>query len=268
MNRRNIFTLAASAVLGLAALPGHALAQAPAAPIAELGPTGKLRVGIAAAPAPSALFVVKDAGGAPRGVTVDLGNELALKLGIPVEFVIASNTGILTDALAAGSIDVSFMPVDEERKQKVDFGPAYFIIESTYLATGASGIKTVAEVDRPGVRVIGIAGTATIRAAAHALKNTTITPVASVDDAMAMLRAGKVDAFALTRDSLPRYVAQLPGARIVEGNIQQFGIAIAVPKGRPAALAYVTAFMNEAKSSGDIRNAFDRAGLKDLTVAP
>ena len=36
----------------------------------------------------------------------------------------------------------------------------------------------------------------------------------------------------------------------------------------PAALAYVTAFMQDAKSSGSVRRAFDRAGMKDLVVAP
>ena len=78
--------------------------------------------------------------------------------------MVASNSGLVTDATESGAIDVAFMPVDEERKKRVDFGPAYFIIESTYLVTGASGIKTVAEVDRPDVRVVGIANTTTIRA--------------------------------------------------------------------------------------------------------
>jgi len=46
----------------------------------ELIPTGKLRFGVAFAPKMSALFVIKDPGGTPRGVTVDLGNELAQRL--------------------------------------------------------------------------------------------------------------------------------------------------------------------------------------------
>ena len=137
----------------------------------ELIPTGKLRVGVVFAPAPSAFFVVKEANGEPRGVTVDLAVELGRKLGVPVEFMVASNSGLVTDATESGAIDVAFMPVDEERKKRVDFGPAYFIIESTYLVTGASGIKMVAEVDRPDVRVVGIANTTTIRAAGRSLKN-------------------------------------------------------------------------------------------------
>lgn len=234
----------------------------------ELIPTGKLRVGVAFAPVPGALFVIKDADGRPHGVTVDLANELARQLGVEIEFMVAPNTGLLTDALAAGTIDVSFMPIDDERKKRIDFGPAYFLVESTYMTTGASGITTVEQVDRAGVRVVGIANTTTIRAAGRALKNTTIEAMASVDDAMAMMKSGKADAFALSRDSLPPYVAQLPGSRIVDGGFQQTGIAIAVPKGRPQALAAVTAFMERAKASGSVRRALDQAGLQELEVAP
>jgi polar amino acid transport system substrate-binding protein len=41
-----------------------------------------------------------------------------------------------------------------------------------------------------------------------------------------------------------------------------------VPKNRPNALAYATAFMEDAKASGVVRRAFNDAGLKELVVAP
>ena len=103
------------------------------------------------------------------------------------------------------------------------------------------------EVDRPDVRVVGIANTTTIRAAARTLKNTTVEAAQSIGEAIEMMSGGKADAFALSRDSLPPFVAKLPGSRIVEGGFQLTGVAIAVPKGRPEALAAVTAFLEEAK---------------------
>jgi len=236
--------------------------------VKELIPTGKLRVGVVFAPAPSAFFVVKEANGEPRGVTVDLAVELGRKLGVPVDFMVVPNSGLVTDATESGAIDVAFMPVDEERKKRVDFGPSYFVIESTYLATGASGIRTVAEVDRPNVRIVGIANTTTIRAAGRTLKHTTVVAAPSIGDAMAMMTGGKADAFALSRDSLPPFVAGLPGSRMVEGGFQFTGVAIAVPKGRPEALAYVTAFLEQAKKAGTVRRAFECAGLSHLDVAP
>jgi polar amino acid transport system substrate-binding protein len=234
----------------------------------ELIPTGKLRFGVAFAPKMSALFVIKEADGSPRGITSDLGSALAKKLGVPVEFMVAPNTGMLTDALAEARIDAAFMPVDDERKKRLDFGPAYCAVESTYMVMPASGIKTLAEVDRPGVRVVGIANTTTIRAAGRTLKNTAPVAAASIDDALAMLRAGQADAFALGRDSLPDFVALFPGSFIVDGGFQQTVVAIAVPKGRPNALAYVSAFMQEAKASGLVRRAMDAAGMQALEVAP
>jgi polar amino acid transport system substrate-binding protein len=234
----------------------------------ELAASGKLRVGVVAAPAVSAFFVTRDAAGEPRGVTVDLGAALAAWLGVPVAFMVAPNSGLVTDALATGAIDVSFMPVDDERKTRIDFGPAYFVVESTYLVTAACGITTLAEVDQPGVRVVGIANTTTIRSAARTLTRTTVKAATSVDEAMTMMRLGGADAFALSHDSLPPLAAGLPGSRILDGGFQRTVIAIAVPRNRPQALAAVTAFMEDAKASGLVRRALDAAGLRDAAVAP
>jgi polar amino acid transport system substrate-binding protein len=233
----------------------------------ELYPTGKLRVGLVYAPSMSAFFVVKDADGTPRGVTADIADALGKHLRVPVEYVLFPNSGLATDATESGAVDVSFMPVDEERRKRVAFGPNYVLAESTYMATSASGAKTVEDVDRPGMRVIGIANTTTIRAAGRSLKNTTISPVTSVDEAVTAMRDGKADAFALSRDSLPTYVKQIPGSRITDGAFQRMGIAIAVTKGKPHALAAVTEFLEDAKKSGIVRNALDRAGFDD-PVAP
>jgi polar amino acid transport system substrate-binding protein len=42
--------------------------------------------------------------------------------------------------------------------------------------------------------------------------------------------------------------------------------AVAVPLGHPLALAFATKFMNEAKSDGVLRKAFDNNGLKDTPL--
>src|SRR5262249_41439239 len=140
----------------------------------QMAPTGKLRVAVVFAPEKSIFFVVKDADGRPQGVTADIAAALASKLNLPIEYVLFANSGLATDGVESGAVDVSFMPVDEERKRRIAFGPNYVVGESTYMVAAALPAKTVADVDRPGVRVIGIANTTTIRAAARTLKNTSI----------------------------------------------------------------------------------------------
>jgi hypothetical protein len=88
----------------------------------ELAPTGKLRVGLVSAPKANVFFVTVDASGAPQGVTANLGDKLAGALAVATEFVVAHNSGEITNLLEEGSIDVAFLPVDEERRKRVDFG--------------------------------------------------------------------------------------------------------------------------------------------------
>jgi polar amino acid transport system substrate-binding protein len=233
----------------------------------ELAPTGKLRVALVFAPSLSLFFNVKQADGTPRGITTDLADELGGKLGVPVERMLFPNSGLATDALEAGSVDVSFMPVDDDRKKRIAFGPNYVIAESTYLVTAQSGATTIEDVDKPGMRVIGVANTATIRLVGRMLKNTTISPVTSVEDAVTAMRDGKADAFALGRDSLPPYLKQVPGSRMTDGAFHRLPIAIAVAKNKPAALAYVTEFLEGAKTSGMLRRTLDKHGFDD-PVAP
>ena len=247
---------------------GAPIGRPSAAAMGELAPSGKLRFGVVTAPERTSFFVVKDGQGQPSGVPADLARELARRVGVPIEFMIAPNSGDVTDALSAGAIEAAFMPVDEQRSQRVDFGPVYFVFENTYLVRAGSDIRSIDEVDHADVRVIGIAGTTTIRTSARLLKNTTVAPVPSVDEALATIGAGKADAFALTRDSLAPLAPRVPGARILDGAFHRTGIGIAVPKNRPYALAYVSAFLEDAKASGLVRKAFDAAGLPQLEVAP
>ena len=83
-----------------------------------------------------------------------------------------------------------------------------------------------------------------------------------------MVLAGKADAIALGREALGGLASRIPGSRILDGGFLNSTTAIAVPKNKPAALAYVSAFIEEAKASGLVRRAFDDIGLKSSQVAP
>jgi polar amino acid transport system substrate-binding protein len=245
-----------------ASAPGPAAKQ-------ELLPTGTLRIGIVAAPAPSAFFAIIDRdSGLHRGVTVDLAADLALQLNVPLTLVGFDNSGACTDALESGVIAVSFMPVDDERRRRVAFGPAYYILESTYLVSAGSGIVDLAGVNHEDVRVVGIANTTTIRSAARTLSRTVPVAVSTIAEAVAWLRDGEAEALALSRDAFQTLLPLLPGARVLDGGFQSTGIAIAVGRDKPSALSLVSRFMDDAKASGLVRRALDAAGFAEEPVAP
>ena len=55
--------------------------------------------------------------------------------------------------------------------------------------------------------------------------------------------------------------AKLPGSRVLEDRYGANLVALAVPKGEAGRLGYVTEFIEEAKASGLVQRAIERAGL-------
>ncbi|HET9715299.1 MAG TPA: transporter substrate-binding domain-containing protein [Pseudolabrys sp.] len=243
-------------------MPDAALSQ-------QLTPTGKLRIAIAIAPAPSAQFAIKDeTTGVYRGVAVILGKALAKQLGVESQLIVHNGSGEVQNSAADNKWDVAFLPVDEERKKFVDFGNAYHILQSTYLVGPSGNLGSVSDANRAGVRIGGVANTATFRTSSRTAPNATHTAFEKADAAVAALRDGRLDAIAFSRESLTGLQGKVPGSRILDGGFMNSTTSIAVPKGKPAALAYVSQFIEEAKSSGLVRRAFDEMGLTSSQVAP
>jgi polar amino acid transport system substrate-binding protein len=235
----------------------------------QLAPTGRLRVGVAAGLTPGAGNVAITPGdGRPKGIGADLGEALGSKLGVAVEWAAYPNSGALTDAGMTGAWDVAFMPVDEQRKQKLDFGAAHIVLQSTWMVGPGSPIRTLADVDRPGTRIVGVENTASARAAQRYLKNVTVTLVKSTDEGFELLRAGKVDVTGGSRESLLVLTGLLPGSRVLDGAYLNSYVAVAVPKDRPAGLAYASAFVEEAKASGLVRRSLDSFGMQSSVIPP
>jgi polar amino acid transport system substrate-binding protein len=270
LDRSLRFAAGALAFIVVIASCATAYAQAVEPAVREqLTPTGKLRVGVAAGLTPGTGNVAIDpANGQPQGIGAELGAALARKLGVEVEWVTFLNSGDLTDAGTTGAWDVAFMPVDEQRKLKLDFGAAHIVLQSTWMVGPGSPIRTLADVDKPGTRVVGVENTASSRAAQRYLKNVTVGLVKSTDEGFDLLRTGKVDVTGGSRESLVVLTKLLPGSRVLDGGYLSSYVAVAVPKGRPAALAYASAFVEEAKASGLVRRTLDSFGMQTSVIPP
>jgi polar amino acid transport system substrate-binding protein len=146
---------------------------------------------------------------------------------------------------------------------------AYYVAESAYLVPADSPIQSIAEVDRPGVRVAARIGSTQALHLSTSLKYATLLLPGTVKEHVEMLRSSKADVIASARPVLLSFAANdLPGSRILDGSFDSLSVVIAVPKGRLAALAYANDFIETAKATGIVLRAFENAGVKDLTVAP
>ena len=61
---------------------------------------------------------------------------------------------------------------------------------------------------------------------------------------------------------------QLPGSRILDGRPGIDPHVVAMPNRRGPGMAYLSQFMEDAKSEGLVKAGIERAGLRGVVVAP
>lgn len=234
----------------------------------ELAPNGELLIAIAVGPAASAVWCTRPKDGdAPQGVTVGIAEALADNWRLPLKLIEFASSGDIVEAAASGRWTLSFTPIDDTRRKVMEVGPNYYLGVSTYLARKHE-FATVADVDRDGVRVVGVAGTATIRSAEKSLIHASIQPIVSLDEAVQMFRDGKADAIALGKESILSLLSTIDGAHAVEGHFHQAGTAVVAPKGHGNAIVAASRAVDALKRDGTMRQIFDRNGMSHAEVAP
>src|SRR5262249_21670934 len=153
---------------------------------------------------------------------------------------------------ATNAWDVTVVAVDPGRAGVVDFMPPHLASDAflTVLVPPGSPAKRMADVDQPGKRVAAVTGAATILILDRTLKNAKTIAAPTEDAAFALMKEGKADGYAQNRFILRARAATLPGSRILDDAFAGLNLALALPKGRPAAAGYVAGFVEEAKRSG------------------
>jgi polar amino acid transport system substrate-binding protein len=227
---------------------------------ATLAPTGVLRVAVY--PGSPTNMVRKPGVAEPVGLAYELGREFARELGVPVRYVEFQRAQQLTEALKAGEADFTFTNASEARARDVDFTEPLVRLELGYLVPGDSPIRSVADIDKPGVKIGVSQGSSSQAALPRVLKAATLAPVPSMDAAAQQLRAKGLDAFATNKGILFELSDQVPGSRVLDGRWGVEHIAIAVPKGRQSAQPFLARFAQKMRDSGELQKMMDRAGVR------
>jgi polar amino acid transport system substrate-binding protein len=88
------------------------------------------------------------------------------------------------------------------------------------------------------------------------------------DAAFDLLRTGRADIMAGIRPGLLGYSARLPGSRVLDERYGANVLALAVRKGEAERLAFVSAFVAEAKRSGLMARIIADTGLGGVAIEP
>jgi polar amino acid transport system substrate-binding protein len=232
----------------------------------ELAPTGRLRVGINRG---NFLLVTSySAGAEPRGPAPDLARELGQRLGVPVEFVTFDTAGKLADAVKTGVWDVAFLGAEPQRAGEIAFTAAYLEIPATYLVPAGSPIRSIADVDREGVRIAVADKSAYELYLSRHIKHATLMRAQGIDGSLSLFLSEKLEVLSGLKPRLLMDVEKLPGARLLDGQFTAVQQAIGTPRARETAAAFLRRFVEDVKASGAVAEAISRNGVKGVSVAP
>jgi polar amino acid transport system substrate-binding protein len=235
--------------------------------IADLAPTGVLRAGVNLS---NFLLVTgKTPAGEPEGVSPDMAREVATRLGVPLKYVTFPSPGALADQAGKGVWDIGLIGAEPQRAETIAFTAAYVEIEATYLVPAGSPLKTMADVDAPGVRIAVAGRSAYGLWLDRNIRYAELVRADSLGGATEQFMRDKLDALAGLRPGLLADLEKLPGARIIEGKFSSVQQAIGTAKKNTAGAAYLSAFVEEAKASGLVARLIERHKVDGrLSVAP
>ena len=234
--------------------------------VKQLAPNGTLRAGINLS---NFLLVTgKSPSGDPEGVAPDMARAIAERLGVKLKLVPFKSPGEVADAGGNDIWDIALIGAEPARAEKIAFSPAYVEIESTYLVPAGSTLRTIAEVDSPGIRIAVSARSAYDLWLVRNIKQAQLVHAEGIDAAYEMFVRDKLEALACLRPRLLTDVEKLPGARILDGKFSSVQQAVGTAKPNVAAAAFLRDFVEEVKASGFVAGLIARHHVAGLSVAP
>jgi polar amino acid transport system substrate-binding protein len=235
--------------------------------IAELAPHGVLRAGINMS---NFLLVTgKTPSGDPEGVAPDMARAIADRLGVPIKYVPYAKPGELADAAEGDVWDIGLIGAEPARAEKIAFTAAYVEIEATYLVPAGSPLKTIADVDRPGVRIAVSARSAYDLWLERNIKHAKLVRSDATITATEIFVRDKLDALAGLRPGLLNDIEKLSGARILDGQFSAVQQAVGTARTKAASATFLHDFVEAAKSSGLVARLIEKHKVVGrLSVAP
>jgi polar amino acid transport system substrate-binding protein len=182
--------------------------------------------------------------------------------------VLYPSAGKVVEGLQSSAWDVAFVAIDPARAVDMDFTAPYVVIEGAYLVPQGSSIRSNAEVDRDGVKVVVGAGSAYDLYLSRELKRAQLVRAPTSPLVVDTMVAQKMDVAAGVRQQLESDAKRVSGVRLLEGRFMVINQAMATPKGRSEGARYLAEFVEEMKASGFVATALARHGVEGAAIAP
>jgi len=146
----------------------------------------------------------------------------------------------------------------------------------TYLVPAGSPIRTLADVDREGIRIAVSAKSAFDLFLSRTLTRAWLVRAQGIEGSVRLFVDENLEALACLKPRLVAAAETLPGSRVLEGQVTSVQQSIGMSRRRSgdrtagnerAGAAYLRDFVEDAKTSGLIARLVEANGVRGVAVA-
>jgi polar amino acid transport system substrate-binding protein len=229
--------------------------------VTDLAPSGVLRTAINLGNP----VLAQGTPAAPTGVAVDIGGEIAARLGVPAEFRCFDAARDSFEATMTGQADVCFLAIEPAREAAIAFTAPYVLIEGVYAVPNRSRLTTVTDVDNAGIRIGVKHGSAYDLFLTRTLRHATVVRGAEGTEEFV---AGNLEAAAGIKEPMTAFVSTHAGYRLIPERFMEIRQAVGtVQTKRLETRQFLHGLVEELKAAGFVADALRRSG-QSAAVAP
>jgi polar amino acid transport system substrate-binding protein len=231
---------------------------APADVVAALAPNGRIRAAINLG---NEVLAQRDPKtGIVSGVIVDITNELARRLGTPVDSIYYDTGGKIAPAQPTDRWTISYLGTEQSRVAGFVVTEPYLTLDGTYLVRANSRFRSVADLDQDGVQIATALNSAYDQELSRMLKHAKLVRAPTSLAAIELFERQGLEAAAGVRQALVTAQKSAKDLRVLPDAYTHIDQAVTIPKGHDSTLRYLQALVAELKASGFIKSSLDKSG--------
>ena len=213
---------------------------------------------------------IDPATGAVTGVSADVARELARRDGTTAVIMPLDSAAEVLAAVREGRADVGFVAPNPDRAGAVLYSRPYMLVMQTLLVADGAPIKSVRDIDQPGLVIAANTGDSVAVWLRDRLRQARLvtSPDYTLREGAGWLLDGTAAGFAGNRQRLAAATRGVAGVHLLPDNLYGVPQTVAVALDRPDRLAAIEAALDDMRASGFLADAVRRSGVDGIGVAP
>ena len=206
--------------------------------------------------------------GQPDGLSPDVANELARRLGVFCELIPFEGPGLLADAAGCDIWDIGNIAIEPERAEVIEFSYPYIQIDANFMTRKGSTLANNEDVNKQRVEIVLYNRSAYDLWLKENYTAPSYLRFSSIGESVFAFEEGQGDVLACLKPKLMAMQSDQPNYQIIDPPFTAIRQAIGLNKGHPEALGFVNETIAVLLANGFVADSLKRHGVGNKLSLP